>query len=84
MLHAPPSDGYTVFGDEEVVSKFGVMPSSLPDLFGLVGDVADNIPGEIFLHVGRVVVTSSVGLFLLFVLLHELCCSLQLAHLVVA
>eukprot|EP00752_Nemacystus_decipiens_P009700 g8663.t1 len=41
----PRSDGYTVLGDEEVISKFGVKPSSLPDLFGLVGDVADNIPG---------------------------------------
>lgn len=40
------SDGYAVLGDEEVVSKFGVKPSALPDLFGLVGDVADNIPGE--------------------------------------
>lgn len=26
--------------------KFGVKPRALPDLFGLVGDVADNIPGE--------------------------------------
>eukprot|EP00903_Cladosiphon_okamuranus_P014557 g13503.t1 len=41
----PRSDGYTVLGDEEVMSKFGVKPSALPDLFGLVGDVADNIPG---------------------------------------
>lgn len=40
------SNGYTVFGDEEVLAKFGVKPASLPDLFGLVGDVADNIPGE--------------------------------------
>lgn len=30
------------------MSKFGVKPSSLPDLFGLVGDVADNIPGKTF------------------------------------
>ena len=43
------SDGYTVLGDEEVMSKFGVKPSSLPDLFSLVGDVADNIPGEALL-----------------------------------
>lgn len=42
------SDGYTVLGNEEVMSKFGVKPSSLPDLFGLVGDVADNIPGKTF------------------------------------
>lgn len=27
------------------MAKFGVKPSALPDLFGLVGDVADNIPG---------------------------------------
>lgn len=26
--------------------KFGVKPKSLPDYFGLVGDRADNIPGE--------------------------------------
>ncbi|CAN0564334.1 unnamed protein product, partial [Ectocarpus sp. 12 AP-2014] len=26
-------------------AKFGVKPSALPDLFGLIGDVADNIPG---------------------------------------
>ena len=32
-------------GDEEVRAKFGVHSSSLPDLFGLVGDAADNIPG---------------------------------------
>lgn len=28
------------------MAKFGVKPAALPDLFGLVGDVADNIPGE--------------------------------------
>lgn len=27
-------------------AKFGVKPEVLPDLFGLVGDAADNIPGE--------------------------------------
>ncbi|CAM9949243.1 unnamed protein product, partial [Hapterophycus canaliculatus] len=41
----PRSNGYTILGAEEVVAKFGVKPAALPDLFGLVGDVADNIPG---------------------------------------
>ncbi|CAN0210062.1 unnamed protein product [Ectocarpus sp. 4 AP-2014] len=41
----PRRDGYTILGSEEVLAKFGVKPSALPDLFGLVGDVADNIPG---------------------------------------
>lgn len=39
------STGYAILGDEEVRAKFGVRSSSLPDLFGLVGDAADNIPG---------------------------------------
>lgn len=41
----PRSNDYAILGHEEVEAKFGVRPSSLPDLFGLVGDVADNIPG---------------------------------------
>lgn len=40
------SNDYAILGHEEVEAKFGVRPSSLPDLFGLVGDVADNIPGD--------------------------------------
>lgn len=40
------SNDYAILGDEEVEQKFGVKPRALPDLFGLVGDVADNIPGE--------------------------------------
>lgn len=46
LFLCPPSNGYTVVGNEDVVSKFGVKPALLPDLFGLVGDAADNIPGE--------------------------------------
>ncbi|CAM9254428.1 unnamed protein product, partial [Sphacelaria rigidula] len=41
----PRSNDYAILGDEEVKEKFGVKPRALPDLFGLVGDVADNIPG---------------------------------------
>lgn len=28
-----------------VVQKYGVCPKDLPDLFALIGDAADNIPG---------------------------------------
>lgn len=45
-VFCPVRNGYTILGAEEVVAKFGVKPAALPDLFGLVGDVADNIPGE--------------------------------------
>jgi 5'-3' exonuclease len=30
---------------EAVIAKFGVLPSSIPDYLGLVGDTADGIPG---------------------------------------
>ena len=32
-------------GEEEVISKFGVSPKSIPDWLALVGDRADGIPG---------------------------------------
>jgi 5'-3' exonuclease len=34
-----------VYGEREVVEKFGVLPESIPDLLALVGDTADGIPG---------------------------------------
>ncbi|CAN0301290.1 unnamed protein product, partial [Discosporangium mesarthrocarpum] len=41
----PRRGGYSIVGDEEVKARFGVRPSQLPDLMGLAGDAADNIPG---------------------------------------
>lgn len=35
----------TVMGETGVVEKFGVSPSSIPDLLALTGDAADGIPG---------------------------------------
>lgn len=75
------SDGYTVLGDEEVVTKFGVKPSSLPDLFGLVGDVADNIPGEtLFLSPCSSLLHSCRGIFFLYIQAahaHRLVCRMK-------
>jgi DNA polymerase-1 len=34
-----------VYGEPEVVAKFGVPPSQLRDLLALVGDTSDNVPG---------------------------------------
>lgn len=34
-----------VFGEEEVIDRFGVTPSQLGDLLALMGDSSDNIPG---------------------------------------
>jgi 5'-3' exonuclease len=34
-----------VYDHDGVVAKFGVLPSSIPDYLGLVGDTADGIPG---------------------------------------
>jgi DNA polymerase-1 len=34
-----------VFDREAVLARYGVEPSLLPDLFGLMGDSSDNIPG---------------------------------------
>eukprot|EP00603_Paraphysomonas_imperforata_P001055 CAMPEP_0114413364 /NCGR_PEP_ID=MMETSP0103-20121206/818_1 /TAXON_ID=37642 ORGANISM="Paraphysomonas imperforata, Strain PA2" /NCGR_SAMPLE_ID=MMETSP0103 /ASSEMBLY_ACC=CAM_ASM_000201 /LENGTH=312 /DNA_ID=CAMNT_0001581439 /DNA_START=128 /DNA_END=1063 /DNA_ORIENTATION=+ len=35
----------TVIQESDVVKKYGVLPKMLPDLFALIGDAADNIPG---------------------------------------
>lgn len=43
-----PEKGFkesVVFGDEEVVAKYGIKPSQVPDYKGLCGDSSDNIPG---------------------------------------
>ena len=34
-----------VYGEPEVIAKFGVPPSQLRDLLALVGDASDNVPG---------------------------------------
>jgi DNA polymerase-1 len=34
-----------IYGDAEVIEKFGVAPSQIRDYLGLVGDTSDNIPG---------------------------------------
>jgi 5'-3' exonuclease len=34
-----------VYGEADVVEKFGVAPPSIPDYLALVGDTADGIPG---------------------------------------
>jgi 5'-3' exonuclease len=34
-----------IYGEAEVIEKFGVAPGSIPDLLALVGDSADGIPG---------------------------------------
>lgn len=31
--------------EDDVIKTYGVKPSSIPDYFGLIGDVSDNIPG---------------------------------------
>jgi 5'-3' exonuclease len=34
-----------VFGESQVIEKFGITPASIPDYLALVGDTADGIPG---------------------------------------
>ncbi|XBC38575.1 MAG: 5'-3' exonuclease H3TH domain-containing protein [Buchnera aphidicola (Melaphis rhois)] len=34
-----------ILGEEEIKKKHGVIPTLIPDLFGLMGDKSDNIPG---------------------------------------
>ena len=34
-----------VFGEAQVIEKFGIKPASIPDYLALVGDTADGIPG---------------------------------------
>lgn len=36
---------HKLYGPNEVVEKFGVPPSLIPDLLGLMGDSSDNLPG---------------------------------------
>jgi 5'-3' exonuclease, C-terminal SAM fold len=44
--HVPKhSRGLSIAGDREVMLKYGLRPSQLADLVGLMGDAADNIPG---------------------------------------
>lgn len=38
-------EGRTIFDKEKVIEKFGVFPSSIPDLLSLIGDSSDNIKG---------------------------------------
>ncbi|XBC44228.1 MAG: 5'-3' exonuclease H3TH domain-containing protein [Buchnera aphidicola (Schlechtendalia peitan)] len=35
----------TILGNKEIEKKYGVVPRLIPDLFGLMGDKSDNIPG---------------------------------------
>jgi len=34
-----------ILDEPSVIDKFGILPASIPDYLGLVGDTADNIPG---------------------------------------
>jgi DNA polymerase I len=34
-----------IYDEEEVKLKWGILPKQIPDLFGLIGDSSDNIPG---------------------------------------
>lgn len=36
--------------ESDVVNKYGVEPSKIPDLFGLIGDTSDSIPGVSGMH----------------------------------
>ena len=45
-LHSPGKNGATIiYGPEEVKKKWGVPPSQIVDLLGLMGDSSDNVPG---------------------------------------
>lgn len=37
--------GYEPFNEKEVVEKYGIAPSQIPDWLALTGDSADNLPG---------------------------------------
>jgi DNA polymerase-1 len=37
--------GEGIYGREEVIEKYGVPPEKITDLFGLIGDKVDNVPG---------------------------------------
>ena len=45
-LHSPGKNGATIiYGPDEVTKKWGVPPSKIIDLLGLMGDSSDNVPG---------------------------------------
>ena len=45
-LHSPGKNGATIiYGPDEVKKKWGVPPSQIVDLLGLMGDSSDNVPG---------------------------------------
>tara|TARA_A100001011_G_scaffold96429_1_gene101440 strand:+ start:13418 stop:16129 length:2712 start_codon:yes stop_codon:yes gene_type:complete len=45
-LHTPGKNGSSIiFGPNEVKKKWGVFPSKIVDLLGLMGDSSDNVPG---------------------------------------
>lgn len=46
-IYRPNShDGsYSIIGEEQVREKFGVTPSQVVDILGLIGDSSDNVPG---------------------------------------
>jgi len=43
-VYSPHKDG-VIYGEKEVLEKFGVAPESITDLMALMGDTSDNIPG---------------------------------------
>ena len=45
-LHSPGKNGATIiYGPDEVKKKWGVPPSQIVDMLGLMGDSSDNVPG---------------------------------------
>jgi DNA polymerase-1 len=34
-----------LYGPEEVIARYGVSPEQIPDMFALIGDTSDNVPG---------------------------------------
>ena len=45
MLRLLPTQEHQVFTEDKVVERFGVPPAQMIDLFALIGDASDNIPG---------------------------------------
>ena len=45
LVWSPYKDDGTLYDQKKVLERFGVTPSAIPDLIGLMGDAADNIPG---------------------------------------
>ena len=51
-LHSPGKNGATIiYGPDEVKKKWGVPPSQIVDLLGLMGDSSDNVPGLSLIHI---------------------------------